>query len=268
MGTIAGMAVLAVVVIVAGRVLAGQGARSWDVLRPGTRPSRRQAAGWGRSAARSAASYGRARWARSRPAGWMPARVRGTVIRDPEPGDGEGGPGRDDPQPGPSPRSSPPAVQGTAGTAGGPAAQAPATGAPQPPTGRTTPVTTPAVTTGAPALVPGAEEMTAGMTRLRAYAVAGNINAKRAALAALAEVFAQDAAAVAALARSMQEESMFGSEITEPIAQMGPALRALSTRAAEAESQVASLAGTPVGEVPASRHQAPDRHEMSETTGR
>ncbi len=61
---------------------------------------------------------------------------------------------------------------------------------------------------------------------------------------------------------------MYGPEITEPVAEMAPALSALSTRAAEAESQVASLARMPVGELAASPRQAPERREMSEAGGR
>lgn len=268
MDRIGGLILLALAVVVFGRLLAREGARTWDARWPGTRPSRRQSIDWAAPRIRSAASYGHARWTRSRPAGWLPARVRGIVIRDPEPGDGAGEAAapepEDTPKPRPSPRTPPPTVQGTVITGDVPPAPArPAAAAQasqsQSPTGRTTEVST---------LVPGAEEMTTGMASLRAYAVSGNILAKQAALGALAEVLAQDAATIAALARSMEEESMYGPEITEPVAQMATALRALSTRAAEAESAVASLARMPVGELAASSRQAPDRREMSEAGGR
>lgn len=298
---IGGLVLLAIAVIVFGRLLGGEVARTWDARWPRTRPSRRQAVQWAttraRSAGRSAFSYGHARWTRSRLAGRLPARLLGVRLRKPEQpaeGGGEGDerrpPGTPDPgdasqQPAPH-RRNPRVVQGSvvddgdekpagdeAPAQGDDGTAPPAPGDPESParpqtTGRNPGMTTPATASASPALVPGAEEMTTGMARLRAYAVNGNILAKQAALAALAEVLAQNAATVAALARSMQEESMYGPEITEPVAGMAPALSALSTRAAEAESQVASLARTPVGEVPGSRHQAPDRREMQEAGGR
>jgi hypothetical protein len=303
---IGGLILLAIAVVVFGRLFGGEVARTWDARWPQTRPSRRQVTDWAASRARSGVSWGHARLVRSRAAGWMPGRLRGVLSRGPA------GQGDDDGTRPPcqscgareadsdglcgiciteaesgadaapvtlqpsdegeywlsqTPRFRPAkVVQGTVLADDDSPDAAPATPAePQSATGRNPGMTTSAA---APAAVPGAEEMTAGMARLRAYAVSGNILHKQAALAALAEVLAQNAVTVAALAQSMQEESMYGPEITEPVAQMAPALSALSTRAAEAESQVASLARTPVGEVPGSRHQAPARAEMAEAGGR
>jgi len=229
----------------------------WDALSPGTRPTRRQAQDWAAPKVRSAASAVRASYVRARPSGFRPVKVRGVVLDDP--------PAPPPAEPGASPRPPAPAASAPAadrivtGTVVTPAA--PATPS-SPASGRTTPVTSPAVAS-APA-----EDITTAYARLAATVAQGNINDKIAAYEAMSESFDAAAAALAAIATSMEEESMYGPEITEPANALAAAVRAAARDAAETAEQLRSLASTPVGEVPASRHRAPDRREMSESGGR
>jgi hypothetical protein len=233
-------------------VFASEAARVWDALSPGTRPTRRQAADWALPRARSAWSAARAAAVRARPSGFRPVKVRGVVLDDlgasPRP-----------PAPAASARPAPAADRIVTGTVVTPAA--PATPS-SPANGRTIPVTSPAVAS-APA-----EDITTAYARLAATVAQGNINDKIAAYEAMSESFDAAAAALAAIATSMEEESMYGPEITEPAHALAAATRAAARDAAETAEQLRSLAGTPVGEVPASRHRAPDRRELSESGGR
>lgn len=241
-------------------VFASEAARVWDALSPGTRPTRRQAADWALPRARSAWSAAHAAAVRARPSGFRPVKVRGVVLDDP--------PAPPPAKPGASPRPSasaasarpaPAADRIMTGTVVTPAA--PATPS-SPASGRTIPVTSPAVAS-APA-----EDITTAYARLAATVAQGNINDKIAAYEAMSESFDAAAAALASIATSMEEESMYGPEITEPANALADAVRAAARDAAETAEQLRSLASTPVGEVPASRHRAPDRREMSESGGR
>ena len=113
-----------------------------------------------------------------------------------------------------------------------------------------------------------AEDITTAYTRIGATVTGGNINVKIAAYAAMAESGEAAGQALRFIARSMEEESLYGPEITEPAQELAAAQEACARYAAEVEEQLRSLAATPVGEMPASRHQAPDRREMTEAGGR
>lgn len=256
-----GIVLLVVVIAVLGRVLGQQAARSWDIVLPGTRPTRAQARERAVAGLRQAASG-----LRARPSGSRRLKVLGVVLSDPV----TGGPPRtadatprEDPQAPPAPRpahaASPPPPE--------PQAAPPASPAPQETNGRNTPVTTPAVSAGSSALlVPGAEEMTAGMARLRRWAVNGNAEQKEAAFRALAEIWEHDAATVRALAQDMAEHGKYGIRVTEAVSEMAPVLSALSMRAAEAESMIAGVLNSTGRDLIASG-QAPERRELMAEPG-
>jgi len=251
-----------------------QAARSWDLIAPGTRPTRGQAADWGRDRARSAASAARAAAVRARPPGFRNMRVRGVVLNDP-PAPAPAGPGASPPRPpapapagtpgrpadASPPAGSPPGRIVTGAIVTPPAATAPGTAVPSSATGRTTPVTIPAVAS----LSATADDTAAAYARTGAVAVTGNINDKIDAFAALSESFEAGGNVLRAIARSMEEDSLYGPEITEPAHALANIMLAAARAAAETEEQLRSLANTPVGEVPASRHQAPARSELMES---
>jgi len=251
-------------------VFASEAARVWDALSPGTRPTRRQAADWALPRARSAWSAARAAAVRARPSGFRPVKVRGVVPDDPPaPPPAEPGASPRPPASAASARPAPAADRIVTGTVVTPAA--PATPS-SPASGRTTPVTSPAVATaGSPAgdaSLPLAEDIVAGFARLRASAVTGNINDKIAVYAEISVACEAAAAVLRALSQSMEDDSLYGPEITEPAHALAAYQNACARSASEVEEQLRSLAGTPVGEVPASRHRAPDRRELSESGGR
>jgi hypothetical protein len=256
-----GLAALIAVIWLLGRPLVRQGARSWDVVCPGTRPSRQQVREWAVPRMRSAAQAARSTTVVfARPPGSRRPRVHVVVV--------DGAPDDDG-----APDGTPPA--GPAGTAGpapgkpGPA-RPPSPAAPpaQPATaatGRTaTTVTTPA---GSSATVPGAEEMTSGMAALRAYAVNGNARQKQGTFRAVSEVWEQDAAMVRALAQSMMEADQYSAGIIESVDEMAAVLGALATRAAETEGLIASLLAK-TGDEMIDGGDAPHRSQLTDAGGR
>lgn len=262
-GVIGGIILFIIVVSLSGTVLARESARAWDHIAPGTRPTRRQAAGWSAARARSAAASARTRYVRARRPGFRG--VRGVVLNDP-PAPPAGGtvpppparhaPARHAPAPPPPPAAQQPAPRPVPG-------DRILNGTIITPTGRTNPVSTPAV-----ASAPLAEDIIAAYTRIRAVAVAGNINDKQAAYAAMSEACDAAAGLLDALASSMEDDSKYGPEITEAARGMAAYQRACARAAADTEEQISSLAKTPLGELPESRHQAPERSEMLEAGGR
>jgi len=122
------------------------------------------------------------------------------------------------------------------------------------------------VTTGTAGAV---EQAIEGLNGIHAAALAGNINAKRAAVKALAEVQARAAAMCDMLAREMSEPGMnYGPEVTEPIAAAGTHANAASLVLGDADTALTTLINMGVGELADSPRQAPASPELSETGAR
>ena len=113
------------------------------------------------------------------------------------------------------------------------------------------------------------EQAIEGLIGIHEGALAGNINDKRAAIEALAEVQRRASALAGMLAREMSEPgSNYGPEITEPIAASGTHAQAAAMSLDEAGTALTTLINMQVGELADSSRQAPDSPELSESGAR
>lgn len=127
------------------------------------------------------------------------------------------------------------------------------------------------MTTPAPAVqaVPGVEQLIEGLARIQAYALAGNVQAKRAAVLALAETGRRSAAASLTLSRALAEPgSHFGPEITEPLAAMSAHFGAAALAGGQSETALTILLTLSLAEAMAAGRQVPHYDELTETGAR
>lgn len=116
--------------------------------------------------------------------------------------------------------------------------------------------------------VTAVEDVLLGIDRAAATGIAGNVHAKRRALAELAAVLARCDSAILRMQRSMAEEGLYGPEITDPMT--GPADQAASAARGltEVDSVILGLLNLPTGELAGSGYKVPHHQELSETGGR
>lgn len=171
----------------------------------------------------------------------------------------DGVPGAPPPAPGSPPPPAPPRHPGPSSPPPRPPQSPPA---PAPANGGTAAVSTPAIPTTA------VEDILLGVDRRADTGIAGNVHAKRRALAEIAAVLARCDSAITRMQRSMNEEGLYGPEITDPMT--GPADQAASAARGltEVDSVILSLLRTPAGELAGSGYQVPHHAELSETGGR
>lgn len=147
------------------------------------------------------------------------------------------------PAPGPQQRPAPP-----------PQPQA-ARPAPVPANGRTPPMTGPG---------PGAaSDMFAAVAALVGHAKAGGIRSKARTGKVFIEGFEQQAAALEEYARHLQDTGRYMPMVWEPYLKAGALLRAAAMAVAEADSALASMMATPMGEAGTSGIRAPHHDELN-----
>jgi hypothetical protein len=216
-----------------------------------------------------------------RPGGPRPrgGTVRGTAIRirDERPRPAAGGtppasplpdPGPPGTPPGPEPPQDPPQPPEPPARDGGgsrPPSPRPAPG----PNGTHAPEGSTVTTPVAAEAVPGVEQAVGGMSRVHAYAQAGNIKAKRRAMLALIVICERSASMALSMARALGEPGQhYGHDVTEPIAMGSSHLTAAASAFAQADGALAALLKASVEESMAAGRQMPHHDQLAETAAR
>ena len=185
----------------------------------------------------------------------------------------------------PPPPGPPPAPAGTGGPEHRPHLEPPARGAEsreggspgtRPEPGLTAPpplegkiVSTQPASQHAASQAPGVEQAVEGMRVILAHAMSGNIQSKRAAVLALAEVNRRSGLVALTLARHMAEPGRhYGPEVTERVAAASAHCTASATVLAEADMALLMLLNSSLAETMASGRQVPHHDELSETGSR
>lgn len=116
--------------------------------------------------------------------------------------------------------------------------------------------------------VTAVEDVLLGIDRSADTGIAGNVHAKRRALAEIAAVLARCDSAITRMQKAMTEEGLYGAEITDPMT--GPADMAASAARdlGEVDSVIRGLLKIPAGELAGSGYRVPHHAELSETGAR
>lgn len=137
------------------------------------------------------------------------------------------------------------------------------------PTGTPVPEGNTVTTPAAAEAVPGVEQAVEGMSRVRAYALAGNIKAKRRAMIALIAICRRAAAMALSMARALSEpDQHYGHDVSEPIAMGASHLNAAASAFAESDAALAALLKASVEESMAAGRRMPHHDQLAETAGR
>ena len=108
-----------------------------------------------------------------------------------------------------------------------------------------------------------------GINKIHATAQAGGIHAKHAAVKAAVEGCIRFAGMLQMLSRQMSEPGQhYGPEITEPIGKAATHLQAGAMTLGEADTNIATLINTTVGELARGTRQAPHHEELNEAGAR
>lgn len=127
-------------------------------------------------------------------------------------------------------------------------------------------MTTPAVT---PESVPGVEMVIEGLRRIYAHAMAGNIQAKRRAVLALAEIGRRAATTALTLARAMAEPGQhYGTSVTERLARMSALFTGAATAGADVDAELHAILVTTPAEAMAAGRPLPHHEQFTETGAR
>lgn len=119
-----------------------------------------------------------------------------------------------------------------------------------------------------PEAVPGVENVIRGLGQIYAHAMAGNIQAKRRAVLALAEIGRRSAMTAITLSRSMAEPGQhYGTAVTERLARMAALFTGAATAGTEVDAELHAILRTPPGEAMAAGRQMPHHGQFTEDGG-